>query len=150
MKRFAGPEFATTVELINSAQHDRQKFYIDDMRDWRQLEDGTIEILVKWRGFEETWEPAEELFKDVPEKVMKFLRENSSGNPPLQELKIKLQPSTRTTATNKAPQGRGKSKNRGSGRGRGRRRGRGRGGRGRGQTHKGRGRGTKRARAPRS
>lgn len=61
IKKFAGPEFATTVALTNRAQHDRQKFYIDDMRDWRMLENGAIEILVKWRGFEETWEPALEL-----------------------------------------------------------------------------------------
>lgn len=44
MKRYAGPEFRTTVELIASSQHDRQKFYVDRLEDWRQTENGDLEI----------------------------------------------------------------------------------------------------------
>ena len=106
------------------------------MKDWRELENGTIEILVKWRGFEETWEPAVELFKDVPEKVLKFLRENEKDNPPLQALKQQLQAPVKTK-----PKRKGRGRGRGRGRSRGRSRGRGPGGRGRGR---GRGRGANR------
>ena len=125
MKRFTGADFETTVELINSAQHDRQKFYVDGMLDWRELENGAIEILVRWRGFEKTWKPATEIYKDVPEKVLKFLRENKDQNPPSQALDMQLK-----AADNKIPKGNGRSKgrtNRGRGRGRGRKQARGRG-----------------------
>ena len=63
------------VELVNGAQHDRQKFYVEAILAWRTLENGNFELRVKWRGFEETWEPIETIFEDVPEKVQKFVRD---------------------------------------------------------------------------
>ena len=46
MKRYAGPDFGKTIELIASAQHDQQKFYVESLDDWRQTEAGVIELLV--------------------------------------------------------------------------------------------------------
>ena len=57
MKRFAGPDFHRTPDLVASAQHDRHKFYVDGFADWRQLDTGDIELLVDWRGGAQTWEP---------------------------------------------------------------------------------------------
>ena len=94
-----------------------------------------VEIFFKWRGFEETWEPAVELYKDVPDKVMKFLREHSASNPLLQKLKQQLQQDAKTPQIPKV-QGRSRGRGRFRGRGRGRR-----GRRGRGNTQRGRARG---------
>ena len=33
MKRFAGPEFQRTTELVQRAQHDIQKFYVEAIED---------------------------------------------------------------------------------------------------------------------
>ena len=90
MKRFGGSELGTVADLITSAQHDQQKFYIEDFKDWRGKGDGDVEILVQWRGLEATWEPIRQLHEDVPERVMKFLRENAYDNPVLQYLQADL------------------------------------------------------------
>ena len=79
MKRFVGPDFERSEELVAGAQHDRQRFYVDDILDWRVTGD-EMELLVQWRGFDPTWEPLERLHEDVPPQVMKFLRENEEGN----------------------------------------------------------------------
>ena len=34
LKRFAGPEFHKTPELVEAAQHDRQRFYVEQFEDW--------------------------------------------------------------------------------------------------------------------
>ena len=58
LKRFGGPELGEVAELIASAQqHDQQKFYVEEFKDWRGKGDGDIELLVQWRGLEATWEP---------------------------------------------------------------------------------------------
>ena len=50
LKRFAGPEFHRTPELVKAAQHDRQRFYVERFEDWREMDDDTVELLVHWRG----------------------------------------------------------------------------------------------------
>ena len=157
LKRFGGAELNTVAELITSAQHDQQKFYIDEFKDWRGKGDGDVELLVQWRGLEATWEPIRQLYEDVPERVMRYLRDNTAGNPVLEYLQADLRNAapTKTTTTN-AKRGRGKGRGRGrsGGRGGGRggrgggREGRG-GGRGRGRVGKGRGRGGRGSRAGR-
>ena len=57
LKRFGGADLGQVAELATSAQHDRQKFYIDEFKDWRGKGGGNVEILVQWRGLEATWEP---------------------------------------------------------------------------------------------
>ena len=69
MKKFAGADFHRTPDLIASAQHDRHKFYVDGFADWKQVDDGTMELLVDWRGGAQTWEPVSQLYEDVPEKT---------------------------------------------------------------------------------
>ena len=136
LKRFAGPDLNVTARLIANAQHDQQKFYVDEFRDWKEVGEGNIELLVKWRGLEETWEPIERLYEDVPGKVMAYLRENAEENPALQAVRKKLKEMT-PAITNTTGRGRG---GRGRGRGRGRS-ARGRGGRGRARGGRGRARG---------
>ena len=92
MKRFAGADFAMTPELVEGAQHDRHKFYVEDIVGWRESDDGSIELEVKWRGFHPTWEPIDRLYEDVRNQVVKFLRVNNQHEP----LRLALQ---RLTAT---------------------------------------------------
>ena len=44
MKRFAGPEFGTTAELVKGAQHDQQKFYVERFMDWKMGGDDVHDI----------------------------------------------------------------------------------------------------------
>ena len=83
IKRFAGPELGVTTEIVASAQHDQQKFYVEEFKDWREVGDGGVELLVQWRGLEATWEPVERLNEDVHYQVLKYLRENADDNPVL-------------------------------------------------------------------
>ena len=53
-KRFAGPDFNRTVELVSGAQHDQQKWYVDGLLDWKVQNDGAVLLLVQWRGYEQT------------------------------------------------------------------------------------------------
>ena len=91
MKRFAGPDFHRTPDLVTSAQHDRHKFYVDGFADWKQLDDGEVELLVDWRGGAQTWEPVSQLHEDVPEKVMAYLR-SKEDSPTLTTLMKTLNP----------------------------------------------------------
>ena len=95
MKRFAGADFAMTAELVEGAQHDRHKFYVEDIVGWRESDDGSIELEVKWRGFHPTWEPIDRLYEDVRNQVVKFLRANSQHDP----FRLALQRLTSTTQT---------------------------------------------------
>ena len=145
MKRFGGRELGEQANLVAGAQHDQQKFYIEDFEDWRRKGDGDIELLVQWRGLEATWEPVRQLYEDVPERVVKFLREHADEDPALKELHAEFRSAATATSTATRSRTTGRGRGRGSnvrGRGgRGRGRGRGRGGRGRGRGGRGRGRG---------
>ena len=149
MKRFAGADFARSVELVEGAQHDLQKFYVEEILDWRELETGEIELLVQWRGFEQTWEPLDQLFADVKERVLKYLRENSRDNPRLKEehQRLRNEPVVKNSSgvmrVATGARGRGRGGRTSHGRGRGGRSSRGRGrGRG-GRSSRGRGRGAR-------
>ena len=86
-RRFAGKEFTAPPHLIRSAQHDLAKFKIRDFLGWRVGDNGSLELLVAWFGFEDarsTWEPISQLIEDAKYKVRNYLAENATGHPPLQ------------------------------------------------------------------
>ena len=69
-----------TKELIESAQHDVQKFKVDEFLNWAVNADGEVDILVKWRGHDDTnntWEPLPQLVSDVPALVTKYVKDNA-------------------------------------------------------------------------
>ena len=79
MRRLAGPGIAITKELVESAQHDKQKFLVESFEDWAVNTDGEVDLLVKWRGHDDdnnTWEPLEQLVVDVPVLVATYVKEN--------------------------------------------------------------------------
>lgn len=91
--------------------------------------------LARWscwytRGFEQTWEPLDQLFADIKEKVLKYLRDNADDNPRLKQEHQRLRnrsvsnKSTGAMRVATGARGRGRGRGRGGGktRGRGRRR----------------------------
>ena len=79
MRRLAGPGVHITKELVEGAQHDKQKFLVDKFEDWVVNTEGEVDLLVKWRGHDDdnnTWEPLEQLVADVPVLVANYVKEN--------------------------------------------------------------------------
>jgi len=79
MRRLAGPGITITKELKDSAQHDKQKFLVESFEDWSVNTDGEVDLLVKWRGHDDsnnTWEPLEQLVTDVSVLVATYVKEN--------------------------------------------------------------------------
>ena len=62
------------------AQHDKQRFKVDSFADWSVNTDGEVDLLVKWRGHDDTnntWEPLLQLVADVPALVANYVKENT-------------------------------------------------------------------------
>jgi hypothetical protein len=77
IKWYADRYFAVTEDLRNQIAYDSQ-FYVDRLVDWRETDEGTLEIRVRWLGLdqnEDSWEPAAQLREDVPETVQRYLLE---------------------------------------------------------------------------
>ena len=63
------------------------KFKIKDFVGWRVGDEGTVELLVEWHGFEQpSWEPIEQMIEDAVYRVRNYLTDNAPGHPPLQEV----------------------------------------------------------------
>ena len=68
-----------TKELVEGAQHDKQRFLVDKFEDWVVNTDGEVDLLVKWRGHDDdnnAWDPLEQLVVDVPVLVDKYVKDN--------------------------------------------------------------------------
>jgi hypothetical protein len=75
MRWYADSDLAVTEDLKNQVAYDSQ-FNVDSIVDWRDTDEGTIELRVRWLGFEaneDSWEPAQRLHQDVPEIVQQYL-----------------------------------------------------------------------------
>ncbi len=77
LRLFADQALDVTEELRRQIQHDDNAWYIvAEIRDWRKLPRKSVELLVRWEGFDEdsdTWEPIASLYKDVPAMVKDFV-----------------------------------------------------------------------------
>ena len=138
LRPFAEADFEVTEDVRNSVAYDSQ-FYVDDILDWRENDAGSIELRVRWLGFEsneDTWEPVERLHEDVPTLVTRFLRNITTECLQADELLHRWGAAGQERNVHRRP-GRGRGRG-----GRGARGGRGRGKRGRRRgAHRGRGRG---------
>ena len=66
--------------LVRTAVNDCQKFEVDHFVDWREGDDGEIQLRVNWEGFQaqdDTWQDVESLFEDVPTLVRQYLRQQA-------------------------------------------------------------------------
>ena len=89
VRRFSGPDLPKTPDLVRLAQHDLGKFKIREFQAWRVGDQGQVQLLVGWRGFEDsrsTWEDISQLIEDAPYRVRNYLAEHAEGHPPLQEV----------------------------------------------------------------
>ena len=88
-RRFAGKEFTASPRLIRMAQHDLGKFRLRDFLAWRVGDQGKVQLLAAWHGFEDersTWEDIEQLVEDAPYRVRNYLAAHADGHPPLQQV----------------------------------------------------------------
>ena len=93
MKRFAGAGFKVSERLVRTAVNDCQKFEIDEFVGWRLQDDGTVQLKVRWHGFQpqdDTWEALEGLHDDVPALVGKYLRAHAGEDEQLDEAAANL------------------------------------------------------------
>ena len=127
LRPFAEADFEVTEDVRNSIAYDSQ-FYVDDILDWREDDTGSIELRVRWLGFEaseDTWEPVERLHEDVPTLVTRFLRNIIGECLQADELLQRWGAAGQERDVHRPPgRGRGRGRGRGAHRGRGRGRGR--------------------------
>ena len=76
VKRFCGKHVAIPVEVVEQAQRAAAQFEVEEFRGLTINDKGRVEVLVSWVGFPatyDTWEDAEEIYKDVGSMFKKYL-----------------------------------------------------------------------------
>ena len=82
-KRFSGPELRKALsarqwaELADQAQREFNCFQVEKIVDHGINDDDEYELKVRWDGFtskDDTWEPAQSLFADVPAVVINYFQ----------------------------------------------------------------------------
>ena len=76
MKLYADADLMVTEEVRNQAGYD-DVTHIEDLIDWRESDDGDLELRVRWLGFtasEDTWEPVAMLHEDQALLVERYLQ----------------------------------------------------------------------------
>ena len=78
MIRIAGPGLFVSQAVQNTALHDLQRFLVESIDQWRLKDDGTVELLIRWQGYDEserTWEPLAQVYEDVEVMTQKYVDE---------------------------------------------------------------------------
>ena len=94
MKRFADAGFDISERLVRTAVNDCQKFDVQEFVAWREGDDGSIQLKVRWEGFEpqdDTWQDLQGLSEDVPAMVRKYLRQHAGESEALDAVAATLQ-----------------------------------------------------------
>ena len=76
MKLYVDAEFLVTEDVRNQAAYD-DVIHIEDIIDWRENDDGDLELRVRWLGFtaaEDSWEPVARLHEDQELLVERYLQ----------------------------------------------------------------------------
>ena len=76
MKLYADADFLVTEDVRNQAAYD-DVTHIEDIIDWRENDDGDLELRVRWLGFtaaEDSWEPVARLHEDQELLVERYLQ----------------------------------------------------------------------------
>ena len=80
MIHIAGPGLFVSQAVQNSALHDLQRFLVQSIDQWRLKDDGTVELLIRWQGYDEserTWEPLAQVYEDVEVITTKYVEETN-------------------------------------------------------------------------
>ena len=94
MKRFAGAAFDVDEKLTRTAVNDCQKFEVDEFMGWRECDDGSVELKVRWEGFQphdDTWQDLSGLYHDVPVLVRNYLADHAGESEALDEAAAALE-----------------------------------------------------------
>ena len=78
MIRIAGPGLFVSQAVQNTALHDLQRFLVQSIDQWRLKDDGTVELLIRWQGYDEserTWEPLAQVYEYVEVITQKYVHE---------------------------------------------------------------------------
>ena len=78
MIHIAGPGLFVSQAVQNAALHDLQCFLVESIDQWRLEDDGTVMVLIRWQGYDEserTWEPLAQVYEDVPVITQKYVDE---------------------------------------------------------------------------
>ena len=78
MIRIAGPGLFVSQAAQNTALHDLQSFLVESIDQWRLKDDGTVELLIRWQGYDEserTWEPLAQVYEDVAVITQKYVHD---------------------------------------------------------------------------
>ena len=81
MIRIAGPGLFVSQTVQNSTLRDLQRFLLQSIDQWRLKNDGTVELLIRWQGFDEserTWEPLDQVYEDVEVITRKYVEETDN------------------------------------------------------------------------
>ena len=76
LRIYADSQLNITEDIKNQAAYD-DKFFVQELVDWREDDDGRLQLRVSWLGFtasEDTWEPIQSLHEDQPDMVEQYLR----------------------------------------------------------------------------
>ena len=93
IKKFAGAGFDILERLRRTAVNDCQKFEVEEFVVWRIQDDDTVQLKVRWHGFQphdDTWEDLANLYSDVPALVGKYLRAEAGKDDRLDEAAANL------------------------------------------------------------
>lgn len=93
IKKFAGAGFDISERLRRTAVNDCQKFEVEEFVAWRIQDDDTVQLKVRWHGFQphdDTWEDLANLYSDVPALVGKYLRAEAGKDDRLDEAAANL------------------------------------------------------------
>jgi hypothetical protein len=87
MKIYSDKSLDVTEDIKNSAAYDALS-YVDQLVDWRENDQGKLEVRVRWLGFQsdqDTWEPAATLIEDIPLILLRYLKSIPDQHPIIQE-----------------------------------------------------------------
>ena len=98
MKRFAGKEFFCSPDIVHLAQHDSGTFEVEEIVDWKIGDSHQVELLIHWKGWEETdrtWEIPEVLHEDIQNTVLNYLRDHAAESDVIDDMVATLDKSER-------------------------------------------------------
>jgi hypothetical protein len=74
IQKYSDKKLEVTEDLRLQLAHDDQEYFqVESVMNWRRS-GRSVELLVNWLGFDEpSWEPMEQLAKDVPQLVKEFV-----------------------------------------------------------------------------
>ena len=88
LRRYADAQLQVTEDLKDQAAHDKLAFFPDKIVSWREADEGTMQLRVRWLGFEpneDSWEDLQTFYADAPVMVRRYVQGQRRRAPALVE-----------------------------------------------------------------